>query len=137
MTCHSPVPCWLAVLAIGLTSCAMPETSRTALVKDIQIAEDVNPDNVLIHAGDEIRWVNVRKDRVQLDIPNLAEKSLSCQRGFTNWAGNTRESVHLKPNETVSLCFSQPTVINYIVRAETAAPGGRDLLTGAVRVAGN
>jgi plastocyanin len=125
----------MAMIMMG-AACSMPATTRTALVKDVQIADDLKPDSVLVHPGDEIRWVNTRKDSVQLDIPNLANRSLSCARGFTNWLGRTSESVHLKPNQTASLCFSQPTVVHYVVRAESPTSAGRDLMSGSIQVSG-
>lgn len=64
-------------------------------MKDITIAEDVSPQNLLIHTGDEVRWVNTRKDEIQIDLPRLATNELACRRGFSNWLGQTRESVLL------------------------------------------
>ncbi len=130
---------YVAPVVLGATligACSMPATTRTALVKDVQIADDLKPESVLVHPGDEIRWVNVRKDRVQLDIPNLADRPLSCARGFTNWLGRTSESVQLKPNQTASLCFGQATVVRYVVRAETPTSAGSQLMSGSIQVSG-
>ena len=131
---------YVIALAFGLmlplaAGCSTPATSRTAVIKDIIIADTLSPDKVLVHPGDEIRWVNLRKDNVQLDIPKLPDKDLACQRGFSGWLGGTKESVPVKPNDTVSLCFDEPTVVNYNVRAQTAAPGGKQVMSGIVRVA--
>lgn len=132
---HTMIASAALITALG-AACSMPATTRTALVKDVQISDDLKPDSVLVHPGDEIRWVNMRKDRVQLDIPNLANRPLSCERGFTNWLGRTSESVHLKPNQTVSLCFGQPTIVHYVVRAESPTSAGKELMSGSIQVSG-
>jgi plastocyanin len=123
------------IVCMSLIGCTLPSSSRTAVIKDIMITQELKPDNVLVHAGDEIRWVNLRTDHVQLDIPRLKDKDLACRRGFANWLGMTRETVQLKPNETVSLCFEDPTMVNYNVRVDRPVAGGRELLSGTVRVA--
>jgi plastocyanin len=126
----------LAAAAFGLlaVACSTPSLTRTAIVKDITIAEDISPQTVTAHPGDEIRWVNMRREPVEIDVPMLANRDLACRRGFTNWLGQIRESVMLEQNQTVSLCFSNPTQVNYMVRAETTLPGGRDLMPGSVSI---
>ena len=116
----------------GCTS--LPETSRTASVHDIKVEEKLSPDNIVIQPGDEVRWVNLRKLPVQVDVPDLQLEDLSCQRGFTNPMGSLRESAQLNPNETVALCFKKAAVVNYNVRAETSLGGGKQVMSGVVRV---
>jgi len=126
-----------AILAIQVVvvGCTMPSTTRSAIVQDVKIAEDLSPTNLRVHPGDEIRWVNLRKDRVQIDIPNLGEKNLACKRGFANWLGATKETVRVEPNDTVSLCFGEPSLVEYIVRVDSALRGGKQILQGSVNIA--
>jgi hypothetical protein len=126
-------------IAVGLLSgtsggCTLPETTRTASVHDVEIRETLSKDNILVQPGDEVRWINLRKDMVRIDIPNLESDDLACQRGFRSWYGGLREQAGLKPNQTVSLCFNKPAVVNYNVRAETSLPGGKSILPGVVKV---
>lgn len=125
----------MAVLCAGLSACtSLPQTSRTATVHDVKIEEKLSPDSLFVQPGDEVRWINLRKQVALVDIPNLKSEDLSCQREFSNWMGSVSELVELKPNETVSLCFKKPMVINYNVRADTSLGGGRQILPGTVRV---
>jgi hypothetical protein len=125
----------MAVLCSGLSGCSsLPQTTRTAAIHDVKIEEKLSADSLLVQPGDEIRWVNHRKLQALVDIPNLKSDDLSCQRGFSNWMGSLGESVELKANETASLCFKKPAVINYNVRAETSLGGGRQVLPGVIKV---
>lgn len=128
---------FFAILAIQVVvaGCTMPSTTRSAIVQDVKITEDLSPTNIRVHPGDEIRWVNLRKDRVQIDIPKLGDKNLACKRGFSNWLGATKETVRLEPNETVSLCFGEPSLVEYIVRVDSALRGGKQILQGSVNIA--
>lgn len=126
----------IASVAVGLcvTACGVPSVTRTAVVKDVVIGDDLSPQSMLVHPGDEIRWINIRKGDVELDVPNLRQNELSCQRGFGNWLGQTLESVDLEPNDTASLCFKDPSVVHYVVRAKTILLGGKNLLSGSVSI---
>jgi hypothetical protein len=130
---------WYSVLLTAgcsvLSGCtSLPETTRTASVRDIQITEQLSSDSLIARPGDEVRWVNLRKDQSRVDIPNLKSDDLSCERGFSNWIGFLQESADLKPNETASLCFKNPGIIKYNVRAATALGGGMHILPGTVRI---
>ena len=63
----------LTVACSGASGCtSLPETTRTASVHDIQITEQLSSDTLVARPGDEIRWVNLRKDQARVDIPNLS-----------------------------------------------------------------
>lgn len=125
------------VICATMAGCVVPTTSRTAVIKDITISEGLTPNDVLVHLGDEVRWVNLRKAQVQLDIQDVrGGKDLLCERGFTNWIGKVQESVSIKPNESVSLCFGRLGLVNYSVRTNTVLAGGQ-VISGAVKVAGH
>lgn len=121
--------------AVSITwGCTLPQTSRTASIHDVKIEDSVSPDNLLVQPGDEIRWINLRKLPVTVDIPTLNTDDLACNRGFTNFVGMLKETAGLGPNETASLCFKKPAVVNYNVRSETALAGGKLILPGVVKV---
>ncbi|MCC2642663.1 MAG: uncharacterized protein K0S45_3076 [Nitrospira sp.] len=125
----------VAVVCGALSACtSLPQTSRTATVHDIKVEEKLSPDSLSVRPGDEVRWINMRKLVAMVDIPNLKSEDLSCQRGFSNWMGSVSELIELKANDTASLCFKKPMVINYNVRADTSLGGGRQILPGTVRV---
>ena len=124
----------MSALAYGCTS--LPESSRTATIHDVKVEEKLSPSTIRVQPGDEVRWVNVRKLPVQVEVPTVTTDDLSCQRGFSNWMGSFREIGRIKPNETVALCFKKPAIINYSVRAETSLGGGMQVLPGTVEVGG-
>ena len=125
--------CFIAAVSIAW-GCTMPQTSRTASIHDVRIDDSISPDNLLVQPGDEVRWINLRKQPVRVDIPTLKSEDLACSRGFTNLFGVLKETAELGPNETASLCFKKPAVINYNVRSETALAGGRLIFPGVVKV---
>lgn len=118
------------VLTIGMgqSGCSLPPTTRTAVVHDIRIDAALSPDNLLAQPNDEVRFVNLRKEEVQVEVPNLKSDDLSCKRDFGS------EIVVLKPNKSASLCFKNPIVVNYLVRMETALAGDKKILNGVVTV---
>ena len=114
--------------------CSLPQTSRTASIHDVKIEDSISPDNLLVQPGDEVRWINLRKLPITVDIPTLKSEDLACSRGFTNFVGVLKETAELGPNETASLCFKKPAVVNYNVRSQTALAGGKLILPGVVKV---
>ena len=123
------------MLAVGFSACtSLPEATRTAQIHDVNIELQLSEENLSVTPGDEVRWVNLRKDAVNIEIPNLIADDLACQKGFTNWLGKIQESVKLQPNQTASLCFKKPGFVQYNVRAETALGGGKRVFPGSVKV---
>ena len=110
----------IAILALSVivAGCTIANTTRLTIVKDVNIAEELSPSTIRVQPGDEIRLVNLRRDHVQIEILHLDDKGLACERGFSTWLGTTKEAVHLKANDTVSLCFDEPGLVNYIVRGK-------------------
>jgi hypothetical protein len=121
-------------IGVGQSGCALHHTSRTSVVHDVRIDAALSPDNLLAQPNDEIRFVNLRKEEVQVEIANLKSADLACERGFTNIMGSLGEFVQLKSNGSASLCFKNPTVVNYVVRMDTALAGDRKILNGVITV---
>lgn len=121
-------------IGMGYGCTSLPPSSRTAAIHDVRIDDGLSADNLLVQPGDEIRWVNHRKLEAQIEIPNLNSDDLACQREFSNWMGSVRETVVLKANESASLCFKKPAVVNYNVRVDTATAGTKKVLPGVIKV---
>lgn len=129
---------WVLMASIALAGCAsLPEFSRTQSVHDIRIENELVPAEISVNAGDEVRWVNMRRDRVTVQIPDLKKKDLLCESGFTKWTGAFHESVSLKPHQSVALCFKQSGLVRFNVRAKTLASGADVVMPGRVMVSGN
>lgn len=137
MICETRLWTLAVVLTIGMGQygcTSLPPSSRTAAIHDVKIEEALSADNLLVQPGDEIRWINFRKQEAQIEIPNLKAEDLACQREFSNWMGSVHETVVLKSNESASLCFKKPAVVNYNVRVETALAGTKKVLPGVIKV---
>jgi hypothetical protein len=137
MICSKRLWALAIVLTIGMGQygcMSLPHSSRTAAVHDVKIDEALSADNLLVQPGDEIRWVNLRKQEALIEIPNLKTEDLACQREFSNWMGSVQETIVLKPNESASLCFKKPAVVNYNVRVETALAGTKKVFGGVIKV---
>ena len=124
----------VAVASAG--ACAGPTTTRTGAVHDIKIAEGPEPADLIVNPGDEVRWVNARTLPVRVDLVNVKSDDVSCERGFSNLFGAIQESATIKPNETVSACFTKSGVVNYNLRMESALPGGKVVVPGVIRIGG-
>lgn len=132
---HSFLRVCVVVVAVGVSACtSLPEASRTAAVHDVKVELELSPEKLVVAPGDEVRWVNLRKNDIYVQIADLNSEELSCQKGFTNWLGQIQESVKVKPDRTVSLCFKKPAVVLYNVRAETTLGGGKRVLPGSIQV---
>jgi len=119
---------------VMLVACAGPATTRTGAVHDIRITEGPVPADLIINPNDEVRWVNSRTLPLRVDLVNVESDELSCERGFSNMFGATRESATIKPNETASACFTKAGVVNYNLRMDSALPGGQIIVPGIIRI---
>jgi plastocyanin len=135
MRMHALLVVGMTMVAVGFTACtSLPHSSRTSTIHDIKMELELSPERLSVAAGDEVRWMNLRKNSVLVQIPNLHTEDLTCQSGFKNSMGQLRESVRVKPNGTVSLCFKKSGVVLYNVRAQTAIGGGERVFSGSVTV---
>lgn len=123
---------WVIVASLG--ACAGPTTTRTGAVHDIKIAEGPDPADLIVNPGDEVRWINSRTLPVRVDLVNVKSDDVSCERGFSNFFSSMGESATIKPNETVSACFTKPGVVNYNLRMDSALPGGQVVVPGVIRI---
>lgn len=129
---------WCASVAIALLAgcTSLPQTSRTAVIHDVKFEGALDPADLTVRVGDEIRFVNHRTLPVLIDIPGLNADMLSCDRGFTGMMGGVTELKELDPSKSASLCFSKPIVISYNARMRSADPGGMKIEPGTIRVVG-
>lgn len=137
MICETRFWALAVVLTIGMGQfgcTSLPPNSRTATVYDIRIDEALSADSLLVRPGDEVRFVNLRKQNVQVEIPNLIAEDLVCAREFGGGMGSVQENVVLLPNKSASLCFKKPAAVNYIVRMDTALAGSTKILNGVVKI---
>lgn len=123
------------VVAGSLVACAGPQTSRSGDIHTVDIENEVQPADLVVNIGDEVRWANHRSLPVRLDLAvRNPRETLSCERGFSNFIGMKRDSAEIAPNESASACFSKVGVVKYNLCMESALPGVKTITSGTVRV---
>jgi plastocyanin len=120
---------------VPLGSSGLHDTSRTGKVHDISIVgNEVTPKKVVVHPGDEIRWVNHRNASVRVAFSDPLDQKLSCERNFAMMTG-LRHTTKIGANDSASLCFAGPGMLIYMVRMEANIPGNESIDSGSIEVA--
>lgn len=119
---------WSAMLLAGMLSVSacstLPTGTRTGKVYDILISEeDIQPLDIVVEIGDEVRFRNQRLKPVFVFFFRDFSDEVSCQRGFTLFWG-TEEEAKIESAESASLCFGRPGTIGYTVRFDVTSFGG-------------
>jgi hypothetical protein len=101
-------------MVLGLVACMCASgcvekgsalSSVSGRVHYVVIEDGVSDNQVSTQAGEEVRWVNVRKTPVSVVFDWLGHGDLSCERGFAN-STNAHISAVILPDHHASLCFS-------------------------------
>ena len=91
---------------LATTACAgMPIASQTGAAHDVLIKEDeLVPHELIVQAGDEIRWINQRTVPVWVYFYKSSLDEVVCQRGFSYFWGwrNSRRSSRSSPSACAS-----------------------------------
>lgn len=124
---------------MGMGGDGMPTVTRTGMVKDVVIREDVSPATLTVNPGDEIRWINKRQGAARIVFLDPVTEMLSCQRNFGGLMGANRNqyTANLGSNDSASLCFKNPAQLKYVVRAESTLPSGEINIPGMITVGGS
>ena len=116
----------------------MPTLTRTGEVKDVIISEGVEPTSVTVNPGDEIRWINKRRDAVQVIFLKPMTENLACQRNFGGPLGfgtkRNEYTAKIGSNKTASVCFREAGEVNYVVRAESKDHSGGQNMAGTISI---
>ncbi|MEO5956519.1 MAG: hypothetical protein ABIR36_12630 [Nitrospiraceae bacterium] len=124
----------VCVCLVLLAGCANPPGTQPVRTYDIQILEQVSPQDLYVATGDEVRWQNLRSDPVKVGLLSHHHLSLvSCEKGFKRF-GMVDDSATIPPMGYVSLCFSRPGIVQYNVWLNPADPRGRMTPTARIQV---
>jgi plastocyanin len=125
-----------ACQSMGMGGDGMPTVTRTGMVKDIIIREDVTPATLTANPGDEIRWINKRQGDARVVFLDPVMEMLSCQRNFGGLLGNNRNqfTANLGSNDSASVCFKNSSQIRYVVRADSTLPSGEANFPGTIMI---
>jgi plastocyanin len=91
-------------------------------------------DDVAVHRGDEVRWVNKRRApvRVVLIDPEL-DKRVSCSNHFGGFM-KPRDTAELMTNQSASICFNEEGLFKYVVRMDSTRETGEINVPGTIKV---
>ena len=123
---------FVGLFAIGCAG--ISKISVTGNIHDIRIEDTLSNPNLTVQVGDEIRWVNVRTEPASIEFTSEAVQSFSCNRGFSNMLGSSKNIAEVGPSKSVSLCFSKNGIYKYNVRMTASVPGGQIIVPGVINV---
>lgn len=121
----------------------LKHSTRTGQISNIMVGEKIKPEQLQVHPGDEVRWVNMRNAPINVIFVDSLKDRLSCQNGFITggaFKGMFSDSAPkanmttIAPNESASLCFTAPGTYVYNARMESTVPGGELAVMGRVVV---
>jgi hypothetical protein len=125
----------VANIFIAVSCSGLPDSTRTGSVKTIVIEESLPDAQVSVQRGDEVRWVNQRDGSVEITFLDPLEGKVNCRRGFGLL--DIINATTLKPQKSVSLCFSEPGSLRYTLRLDRALPTGQLHIPGTIAVQGS
>lgn len=128
-------PAWAAIVLTVIAACAAGQELRgSKAVHDVYIEDGVEPRQLYVQRGDEIRWHNRRANEVKLGLIGTQWRNhLACEKGFTRF-GMTEDLVTIRPQAYVSLCFATPGTIRYNVWLDPKNLTGSMTPTSTIRV---
>jgi plastocyanin len=120
-----------------------PESSLTGGVFEIKIDNSLTPQSVTAKRGDEVKWINMSNDPVDVSLVQTREELISCQKGFAStnlgYLFGTSEYENIvmatvRPNESASLCFAISGKYVYTLRKDPSTTGSLDKMSGSITV---
>lgn len=129
---------WGAAMLAGMVSlCAcgtLPTGTQSGKVYEIHITEeDIQPLDITVELGDEVRFRNDRFKPVYVFFFRDFRDELSCQRGFTLFWG-TEEEAKIQSGDSASLCFARSGTVGYTVRFDVTTIGGIGGTSGGINM---
>ena len=104
------------VLGLLLMGCSAgsPSTGEST-IHHVDVAHEVEPRQVLVGPGNEVRWHNTLTEPVVISFPASAFNRISCNTGFKT-VEHIGLSAFVEPKASASLCFASQGKYNYQVR---------------------
>lgn len=137
---YATIVCVTAALIAG---CSASPTERrwtqTGRIYDIQFGDSINPKEIDVRPGDEVRFINARSSPIKIEfIDRLSKEGIACENGFVGSRftseGRDLNMTTIKPNKYASLCFTMPGRYRYTARMTAPVAGGERNETGFVFV---
>lgn len=110
----------------------LPSVTQTGKVQEVVIGTVVDPSELTLAPGDEVRWVNRQQGPVDIVFLNPIQEQVNCNRGF-GFAG-VANGARLAPNKGISLCFAVPGTVRYTVHLDTPTSTGQFNILGVLHI---
>lgn len=134
-----------ASMCLFLAGCGpqLKHSTRTGKIHDIKVSDKLDPEQLQVHLGDEIRWINTRGANITVVFVDDLLDRLSCQKGFITGGffkglfsdnATVARITTIQPNEYASLCFATPGAYTYNARMDSTLPGSEKNLKGSIFV---
>lgn len=131
------------LMAGGCASAPFPESSLTGAISEVRIGDAHIPKVMTAKPGDEVRWVNMTSDPIDVSFSDPIEGRVSCQKGFASvgWGylfGGTELDflvvATVQSHDFASLCFSTPGTYRYTVHMDKTAIGRSTRIPATVKI---
>lgn len=103
----------LGLVLVGCSSVS-PSTDKST-IRTVDVAHEVEPRQVYVGPGDEVRWRNTLTEPIVISFPSSVANRISCNTGF-KIEEHIVLSALIEPNSSASLCFTNQGKYNYQVR---------------------
>jgi plastocyanin len=122
----------MVIMAGCSTGKDLAQSTRTGKIYDVRLGESVEPRELTVRVGDEVRWINARNAPVRIVFVDTLQDQVVCEKDFklkpkTTWAT-------ISANDYASLCFMMPGSYIYNARMQTPVPGGETNMVGRILV---
>ena len=104
---------FLGLILVGCSSIS-PSTGKST-IRLVHVAHEVEPRQILVGQGNEVRWHNTLTEPIVISFPGSAVNRISCNTGFKTLE-HIGLSAFVEPNASASLCFASQGRYNYQVR---------------------
>jgi len=122
----SPKTLSIILAMVIVTGCVtgkdLAQSTRTGKIYDVRIGESIDPRELEVRIGDEVRWINSRNAPVRIVFVDTLQDKVVCERNFKLRSKTTSTTV--SSNDYSSLCFMAPGSYIYNARMQAPVPGG-------------
>ncbi|BCA56360.1 hypothetical protein W02_35000 [Nitrospira sp. KM1] len=122
----------MLALAAGCSS-GPPAPKQPHRVHTVNIGQTVEPGQINVGRGDEVRWLNQGSQPVAVIFPKPDSILVTCRSGFRTPNAKMLSAL-IAPNASASLCFAEHGKYNYSIRDNESAGAAQTDRSGTVMI---
>jgi plastocyanin len=122
----------ILIMAGCSTGKDLAQSTRTGKIYDVRIGESIEPRELEVRVGDEVRWINSRNAPVRIVFVDTLQDKILCEKDFKLRSMTTQATI--RPNDYASLCFMMAGSYIYNARMQSPVPGGEINTVGRILV---